>query len=79
MKHLSDNCVQGGKAEMTEAQDRGLKFAYFLMGVALPIIGLAIWAKSNGLSGSSTKGHVDQAHDITVEDSFPASDPPSAW
>jgi hypothetical protein len=22
---------------------------------------------------------IDRAHDITVEDSFPASDPPSAW
>lgn len=64
---------------MTDAQDRGLKFAYFLMGIALPIIGLALWAKSNESSSANPKGHVDQAHDVTVEDSFPASDPPSAW
>ena len=64
---------------MTEAQVRGMKFAYFLIGVALPILGLAIWAKSNELPGVSQKGQVDKAHDVTVEDSFPASDPPSAW
>jgi hypothetical protein len=64
---------------MTDAQDRGLKFAYFLIGIALPIVGLALWAKTNGLSGVSRKGQVDKAHDVTVEDSFPASDPPSAW
>jgi hypothetical protein len=63
---------------MTEAQERGLKFAYFLIGVALPILGLAFWARSNGFP-DVRKGHVDQAHDVTVEDSFPASDPPSAW
>lgn len=61
---------------MTDAQDRGLKFAYFLIGIALPIVGLALWAKSTCLS---RKGEVDKAHDVTVEDSFPASDPPSAW
>jgi hypothetical protein len=64
---------------MTDAQNRGLKFAYFLIGIAVPIVGLALWAKSNGLSGTSRKGQVDKAHDVTVEDSFPASDPPSAW
>lgn len=64
---------------MTEAQDRGLKFAYFLMGIALPIIGLALWTKSSGAPSANSRGDVDQAHDVTVEDSFPASDPPSAW
>jgi hypothetical protein len=64
---------------MTDAQNRGLKFAYFLIGIALPVVGLALWAKSNGLSSLSRKGEVDKAHDVTVEDSFPASDPPSAW
>jgi hypothetical protein len=64
---------------MTDAQDRGLKFAYFLMGIALPIVGLAIWAKSSGFTGAGEKVEVDKAHDVTVEDSFPASDPPSAW
>jgi len=64
---------------MTDAQERGLKFAYFLIGIALPVVGLALWAKSNGFSGASRKGEVDKAHDVTVEDSFPASYPPSAW
>jgi hypothetical protein len=56
-----------------------LKFAYFLIGVALPIVGLALWIRTNGIPGQSLKGQVDKAHDVTVEDSFPASDPPSAW
>jgi hypothetical protein len=64
---------------MTEAQTRGMKFAYFLIGIALPIVGLALWAKTNDLGVTGRDGHVDQAHDVTVEDSFPASDPPSAW
>ena len=64
---------------MTEAQTRGMKFAYFLIGIALPIAGLALWARSNEASDPSGEGRVDQAHDVTVEDSFPASDPPSAW
>lgn len=64
---------------MNQAQDRGVKFAYFLIGVALPIMGLAIWAKTGTLPPWGKKSRVDQAHDVTVEDSFPASDPPSAW
>jgi hypothetical protein len=65
---------------MTETRDcnpnRVLRFAYFLIGIALPLVGLAIWSKSNG---ANRKSEVDKAHDITFEDSFPASDPPSAW
>jgi hypothetical protein len=65
---------------MTQTHDgnpnRMLRFAYFLIGIALPLVGFAIWSKN---SGASRKSEVDKAHDITVEDSFPASDPPSAW
>jgi hypothetical protein len=64
---------------MTEAQNRALKFAYFVMGIALPIAGYLVWSKTDGFRYMSKKSRVDQAHDITVEDSFPASDPPSAW
>lgn len=64
------------KTLMTDSQGRGLKFVYFVLGVALPILGVAIWSKK---SGFGKKGEVDRAHDVTVEDSFPASDPPSAW
>lgn len=65
---------------MTQTRDCGpnrvLRFAYFLIGIALPLVGLAIWSKN---TGENRKSEVDRAHDITVEDSFPASDPPSAW
>jgi hypothetical protein len=56
--------------------NRVLRFAYFLLGIALPLAGLAIWSRT---AGATRKSEVDKAHDITVEDSFPASDPPSAW
>ena len=68
----------GKVTEMTETQDRALKFAYFAMGIALPIAGWVLWSKTEGF-GRRRKHRIDQAHDITVEDSFPASDPPSAW
>ena len=60
---------------MTDTSGRGLKFLYFLLGISLPLGSYAIWAKTS----SSRKRNIDKAHDITVEDSFPASDPPSAW
>lgn len=63
---------------MIESNDRGLKFAYFILGIALPIAGYVLWTKTEGF-GLTKKSQVDKAHDITVEDSFPASDPPSAW
>lgn len=63
---------------MTETRDcnRVLRFACFLIGIGLPLVGLAIWSRASGVH---RKSEVDKAHDITVEDSFPASDPPSAW
>jgi len=64
---------------MTEIQNRGRKFAYFILGIAVPLAGYLIWSRRDGFVGKSYKKRVDQAHDITVEDSFPASDPPSAW
>jgi hypothetical protein len=57
-------------------RDRTLHFVYFLIGVTLPLAGLAIWIRTQC---GSRRSEVDKAHDITVEDSFPASDPPSAW
>ncbi len=64
---------------MTDIQNRGLKFAYFVLGIALPVAGYLLWSKNVRLPFFSKKERVDQAHDVTVEDSFPASDPPSAW
>lgn len=63
---------------MLDTQPRALKFAYFVLGIALPIAGLAIWSVTNGFR-IVRKAELDRAHDVTVEDSFPASDPPSAW
>jgi preprotein translocase subunit Sec63 len=62
---------------MTDAQSRAFKFAYFLLGVVVPIAAYKFWPKS--FRFGSKKAHADHARDITVEDSFPASDPPSAW
>lgn len=60
---------------MTDQQSRGLKFAYFVLGIALPVLGFSLWFKNK----QDRKTQIDQAHDVTVEDSFPASDPPSSW
>lgn len=64
---------------VTAAQNRGVKFAYFILGIALPIAGFIVWNKTDGFRCFTRKSHIDKMHDITVEDSFPASDPPSAW
>ena len=59
--------------------DRVRKFAFFVLGIALPIVGWLFWTKTGGFSLATKKTETDRAHDVTVEDSFPASDPPSAW
>jgi hypothetical protein len=61
---------------MTDSRDRALYFAYFLIGLAVPLAGWALWSKNNT---DSSKARTDFAHDVTMEDSFPASDPPSSW
>ncbi len=66
------------KQDMADTQNRALKFAYFVLGVGLPIIAYAIWSKSDGF-GAKRHAEIDKAHDETVEESFPASDPPSSW
>ena len=58
----------------------GEKIALFVVGIAVPMAVYLLWVKTNGFRfGGSRHSEVDRAHDITVEDSFPASDPPSAW
>ena len=64
---------------MAETEDRVLKFTYFVVGIAVPVLGYFLWSKTDGFGFFGRKAHVDKAHDVTVEDSFPASDPPSAW
>lgn len=61
-----------------ESQRRVLKFVYFVLGIALPIAAYVIWSRTDGFR-LGRKSQVDRALDDTVEDSFPASDPPSAW
>ena len=62
---------------MDSTHDRALKFGYFALGLAAPIAALVLWKKL--AKPERRKNEIDRAHDITVEDSFPASDPPSAW
>jgi hypothetical protein len=64
---------------MTERRNPTLKFGYFVLGLAAPIAAYLLWCKTEGFRFCSRTSRVDKAHDITVEDSFPASDPPSAW
>ena len=64
---------------MTGTKTPASKFAYFVLGIALPMAGYFLWCKAGGRFFCTKKSRVDKAHDITVEDSFPASDPPSAW
>lgn len=64
---------------MIDTQNRAMKFMYFVLGIALPVAAYAFWAKTDASRTVSKKSRVDKAHDVTVEDSFPASDPPSAW
>lgn len=63
---------------MTEAQDRGLKFAYFLLGISLPVAAYFVWTKTIG-ARIYHAAHRDELHERAVEDSFPASDPPASW
>ena len=64
---------------MTDSQDRGRKFAFFVLGITAPIIGWLFLSKSGVFGLKTRKERTDHALDITVEDSFPASDPPAAW
>ena len=64
---------------MTDLQSRGLKFTYFLLGIALPIAGYVAWSKKAGSVTGKKKQRVEEKRDSTLEDSFPASDPPAAW
>lgn len=64
---------------MTGTQNRALKLMYFALGLALPFAAYVLWSRTDAFRCCRRKSQVDKAHDITVEDSFPASDPPSAW
>lgn len=59
---------------MSETSNHERKIVYFLLGITVPLALYAIWSRRG-----CRKREIDKAHDITVEDSFPASDPPSAW
>ena len=61
---------------MTDSQNRTLRFAYFLLGITLPLAGWAVWSR---FRIENKKAEFESALDDTVEDSFPASDPPASW
>jgi hypothetical protein len=63
---------------VTEAQNRGLKFTWFLLGIALPVAGYFIWSRTIG-EKLQRKQRDNDLQEIAVEDSFPASDPPASW
>jgi hypothetical protein len=63
-------------AKLTKTQDRALWLSYFIIGLSVPLIAWKLLSKTKD---QSRHREIDEAHDITVEDSFPASDPPSAW
>jgi hypothetical protein len=77
-KRHPPNSVHQTMTQLSLFDDRGRKFLFFILGLTLPIAGVLIWSAKCRPS-SSRKQQIDQAHDVTVEDSFPASDPPSAW
>jgi hypothetical protein len=62
---------------MTKANS---KFVYFILGIALPTTAYLVWSKTDWFRRASRRREkIDQLQQIAVEDSFPASDPPSAW
>jgi hypothetical protein len=60
-------------------QNRGRKFVYFVLGIAVPVTGYFLWLKTDGLRYFSKKTHLNKLQENAVEDSFPASDPPASW
>ncbi len=54
------------------------KFAYVLVGIAIPVI-LYRLCRKDSLRKTDREKHLDQLQEIAVEDSFPASDPPASW
>jgi hypothetical protein len=62
---------------MTKAQQ---KFMYLLLGIALPATACLLWLKTDWFRRATKhREEIDRLQQIAVEDSFPASDPPSAW
>jgi hypothetical protein len=56
------------------------KFAYVLLGIALPAAAWLFWFKTDWFRRAIRhREEIDRLQQIAVEDSFPASDPPSAW
>jgi hypothetical protein len=64
---------------MAAVQNRGLKIAFFLLGLALPVAGFFVWQRTGMFRCSPNKERLDALQEKAVEDSFPASDPPSSW
>jgi hypothetical protein len=61
---------------LTENRRKALWVAYFILGAAVPLVTWNFWASQS--NGKRLKRQ-DEAQDSALEDSFPASDPPSSW
>jgi hypothetical protein len=64
---------------MSKSENPSVRVAYFILGIAVPVAVYVLWTRTNGFRFGGRREEIDRAHDVTVEDSFPASDPPSAW
>jgi hypothetical protein len=64
---------------MANEQNRGLKVVYLLLGIVVPLAGIALWTRGFGCWCGKKQPDAETAYDHTVEESFPASDPPAAW
>ncbi|HEX4229797.1 MAG TPA: hypothetical protein VHZ07_14080 [Bryobacteraceae bacterium] len=62
---------------MTKAKQ---KITYILLGIAVPAAVCLAWFKTGCFRRAAKhRDEIDRSQQIAVEDSFPASDPPSAW
>ncbi|MBV8553255.1 MAG: hypothetical protein JOY54_18305 [Acidobacteriaceae bacterium] len=55
------------------------RFVYILIGAAVPLATYFVCRKVDLFGDSQAKRHREKLQEIAVEDSFPASDPPSTW
>lgn len=56
------------------------KLLYLTLGIAVSTTAYLVWFKTDWFRRESKRREkIDELQQIAVEDSFPASDPPSAW
>ena len=70
--------IEKGNPKMSNTTNPTLKLGYFVLGIGVPLAAYLLWCRTSSFRFCARKSRVDKAHDVTVEDSFPASDPPSS-